>query len=56
MGISTRGKLTNLDKCLGFTALSCASEEGHLDIVEALLAAGDLADSSFGPLVMVTWR
>ena len=38
---ATRGKLTNLDASYGrHTALTYAIEEGHLDIVEALLAAG----------------
>ena len=38
---ATRGKLTNLDvEYPGGTALTYASKEGHLNIVEALLAAG----------------
>ena len=38
---ATRGKLTNLDGRHGeHTALTYASQEGHLDIVEALLARG----------------
>ena len=39
---ATRGKLTNLDaSCYAsYTALTYASSEGHLDIMEALLAAG----------------
>ena len=44
---ATRGKLTNLDALHGaHTALTYASKEGHLDIVEALLAAG--ADKNKG--------
>ena len=38
---ATRGKLTNLDASYGrHTALTYASQERHLNIVEALLAAG----------------
>ena len=40
---ATRGKLTNLDGIYGapgYTALTYATKEGHLDILEALLAAG----------------
>ena len=38
---ATRGKLTNLDvEYPGDVALTYTSQEGHLDILEALLAAG----------------
>ena len=40
---ATRGKLTNLDGIYGapgYTALTYATKDVHLDIVEALLAAG----------------
>ena len=44
---ATRGKLTNLDASYGrHTALTYASSEGHLDIMEALLAAGADKDKS----------
>ena len=48
---ATRGKLTNLDALRGgaHTALTYTAKEGHLDIMEALLAAGadkDKGDSS----------
>ena len=53
---ATRGKLTNLDaSCYAsYTALTYASRKGHLDIVEALHAAGaDKKANSYGytPLI-----
>ena len=42
---ATRGRLTGLEEVIklgnrNFTALTCASEKGHLEIVKCLLAAG----------------
>ena len=44
---ATRGKLTYLGaRYRGYTALTYASQEGHLDIMEALLVAGADKDKS----------
>ena len=55
---AARGKLTNLDAPYGgWTALTKASSEGHLDILKALIAAGankDKADSyGYTPLTSI---
>ena len=62
---ATRGKLTKLNAVHSAnTALTYATEEGHLDIVQALLAAGGDKNGTdsygypplIGPLGMVVWR
>merc|ERR1712022_96170 len=48
---ATRGRLTGLEEVIklgnrNFTALTCASEKGHLEIVKCLLAAGADAEKA----------